>query len=204
MHISQNMLFWENPPYVCAHYPELLTNSISYDMLFLVPKKYKFSRKEMQMPIPKVNIEEVSRGIIGVHAAMYAAQQKFDETTLAYFLDLLPERGEQLWERFRKWQKEKGDNVSFLDFIRMIVSVDPVKLFFPKECTLDSMTRMLLSGEIRKAVLAKGIKSNADIMQIYFGEGVIYETARGISCKGCPQFRCRHNLRLFQKKGRQW
>ena len=151
------------------------------------------------MPIPKVNVDEVACGIIGVQAAIMAALSRSGEATVAFFLDMVPERGEKLWDRFRNFQHEEGSNVGFLDFIQSTIIADPVKLFYPKECTLDLTIRQLLAGEVQKEISSCGIKSNDDILQIYFGKGKIYDVARQISCKGCPQSKCRHNLGSRQR-----
>lgn len=146
------------------------------------------------MAIPKVNVDAVADGIIGVQVAMLAALGKFGEAMVAFFLDLAPERGEKLWVRFRAFQRDKGDDVGFPDFVQSVVTADPIKLFYPKECTLDVGTRQMLVGEIQKGIRLCNSKSNADVLQIYFGEGAVYNVARQISCKGCPQARCRHYL----------
>ena len=146
------------------------------------------------MAIPKVNVDEVADGIIGVQTAMMAALSQFGEAMVCFFLDLVPERGEKLWERFRSYQHENGDEIGFLEFIQGTITADPTKLFYPKECTLDPGTRKLLAGLVQEKIMSYSIKSDADILQIYFSEGDVYNAARQVSCKGCPQKKCRHNL----------
>lgn len=152
------------------------------------------------MAIPKVNVDVAAAGIIGVQTALMAAINRFGEETVAFFLDVVPERGEKLWKKFRGYQRGAGGDVGFLDFIQSTLMADTIKLFYPKECTLDLMTRGLLTGEIQKGIISCSIKGNADILQIYFGEGNIYEAARRVSCKGCPQTKCKHNLSPYGKR----
>jgi len=146
--------------------------------------------------VPKVNVSEVDQGIIGVCAAITMALRQLGETVVVYFLDLVPERGEKLWDRFRDFQKTDGKDADFIQFIQKIITADPVKLFFPKECILNhEMTRQLLATGVQEAVSKNGAKSDTDILQIYFGEGKFYNIAREVSCKGCDMFNCRHNLK---------
>lgn len=143
--------------------------------------------------IPNVNVDEVSQGLIGVLLAMHSAIEKFGNATIAYFLDLVPERGEKLWDRMKAFQRQNED-ASFLDFVKSIVSTDQVKLFYPKECTLDPMTKEMLVSEIQGAIHGQ-CRTNDSLMGIYFGTGPVYEKARMISCKGCPNSRCKHHLK---------
>jgi len=156
---------------------------------------------DLKTNIPKVNIDEVADGIIGVQAAIMAAISRFGEAMVSFFLDIVPERGSKLWDKFRNYQHEKGDKRDFLDFIGATIDTNSIKIFYPKECTLDLMTRQLLSETIQKGIKSCDIKTNEEILQIYFGEGKVYNTARQISCKGCPKKKCRHNLgSTFRRK----
>ena len=142
--------------------------------------------------IPKVNVSEVSQDIIGVETAMLAAIQTFGNATVALFLERDPERGEQLWMRAKAFQKQFSGK-TFSDFIKHVVTADLLKLFYPKECTLDQAIQKLLVSEIQSAI-AGAVHSNNDVLGVYFGEGHVYQTARRISCKGCPVQGCRHYL----------
>lgn len=148
------------------------------------------------MAIPNVNIDEVAEGLIGVQTALMASVSEFGEATVGFFLEVVPERGEKLWDRFRSYQSEKGGDIGFLNFVQGIVIANSAKIFYPKECILDPMTRQLLTGHIQKGISSCGIKSNDDMLQIYFGAGPVYEAARNVVCgKGCPESKCKHKLR---------
>lgn len=68
----------------------------------------------------KDRIDEVADGSIGVLAALLNAQTTLGDKKVTEFLDKVPEKGEQLWLRFRALQKEKGD---FITFNHLIASV---------------------------------------------------------------------------------
>ena len=145
------------------------------------------------MPIPRVKIDDVSQGNFGVHAAMLSATTQLGNATVAFFLDQITERGEALWQRFRAFQKVH-EGTTFIDFIKNVVTADPIKLFYPKECTLDPMTRGLLAPDLQRAVMNTSANSNDDVLKVYFGEGAPYAAVRNIACKGCPKTRCPHWL----------
>ncbi|NQT50362.1 hypothetical protein HQ571_06740 [Candidatus Kuenenbacteria bacterium] len=75
-------------------------------------------------------IEEVSAGILGVQTALMAARQRLGDKHVATFLDQVPEKGSDLWERFREFKAEKEDRpgnnleVNFFHFIAAIVMPD--------------------------------------------------------------------------------
>jgi len=59
-------------------------------------------------PLQK-RIDEVTDGNFGVMAALMSTRQTLGDKRLTEFLDKVPERGEQLWLRFRAFQKESKD-----------------------------------------------------------------------------------------------
>lgn len=148
----------------------------------------------------KVNVDEVAQGNMGVYVAINAVISSLGEAVISFFLDIVPERGEKLWVRFRDFQEEKGQELGFSDFIQAHITAHPMKPFFPKECNLDPETRQFLVAMIKEQVMPDHIKTNADLIQIYFGEGPAYEASRQISCQGCPQQKCRHNLSLRRRR----
>lgn len=152
------------------------------------------------MPIPTVDPTEVSQNTIGVHMAIMAAIQQFGNATVAFFLDLVPERGEALWLQFTKYRDQQA-GCGFPDFIRDTVTADPIRVFYPKECTLDRTTQEMLVSVIKPA-LADVVKTNDDILKIYFGEGEPYRLARNVTCRGCPIRTCPHWVNTNGKRAR--
>lgn len=65
-------------------------------------------------------IEEVAQGNIGVLTALLNARATLGDKTLNTFLDKVPERGEELWKRFRAVQQEKGEWVTFNHLIAFV------------------------------------------------------------------------------------
>jgi len=75
-----------------------------------------------------INVEEIAGGVTGVFAAMTVATHAFDQPTLELFLDVVPERGVELWDRFRGYQWKAGnEQKDFLDFIRETVVTEVVE-----------------------------------------------------------------------------
>jgi len=154
------------------------------------------------MTIPNLNIEEVAKNCTGVYTALLAAASLLGEATIVFFLELVPEREDKLWDRFRNFQCQEGNSaLNFVDFVKDVIKANVLKMFYPKECMLDVGTRKLLAMLISKEIMeACNIKSDNDILQIYFGEGKVYDVARKVSCKGCPKFGCNHNLDSRSRK----
>lgn len=148
------------------------------------------------MSIPGLDIDEVSQGVLGIYSAILCSRSQLGDAVLAFFLDQVPERGEKLWERFRAFRDEH-EGTGFIDFIKSVITADPEKLLYPKECTLDQMTQKMLISEIQSAVSSVGINTDTEILSIYFGEGVAYDAMRKIACRGCPMDHCRHLLRRW-------
>jgi len=145
------------------------------------------------MPIPRSNVEEILRqGPVGVYMGLMAAKSALGEAFVAYFLDLVPERGGELWTRFTGFRDSGGDD--FIAFIKSVVTQSQTRLFFPKNCILDPLTRELLVPDIQKAVQDTGIKKNEDVLRVFYAEGAPYAAARNISCRGCPNRNCEHWL----------
>lgn len=149
------------------------------------------------MGIPTINADEVSGGSLGIYTAILSTVKTLGNATVAYFLEIVPERGGELWLRFKRYQEEKTETI-FSDFVADTVrEIENIrKMFFPRECTLDPATRDSLQKEVLRRISAARIFGNDDILGIYFGEGRAYDIAREISCKGCPQRRCQHYIRM--------
>ena len=146
--------------------------------------------KGKAMTVPQINPEEVAAGNLGVLTAFTAMQHTMGNPKLALFLDLVPERGGKLWDKFRNFQQTAGD-VGFVDFVKKTLTADPVMLFYPKGCSLDKTTRGFLVSEVQHSLQGK-IRGDDDIMNIYFGVGDQYAAVRGAVCKGCNMNRCPH------------
>ena len=136
---------------------------------------------------------------MGVLTALASAQQTMSNTKLAYFLDIVPERGDKLWERFRNYQKQYVDS-SFNDFMKSMMTSDPVKLFYPKGCTLDTMTCSLLVSEIAGS-LSGVVKNDDDVLNIHFAVGPTFEVVQKVACKGCSMSKCPHFAKFKGRRG---
>jgi len=69
----------------------------------------------------EARINEVADGNIGVYTALLAARQALGDQTMSSFLDKVPEKGEELWKRFRALQQEKGDWMTFNHLVTSVV-----------------------------------------------------------------------------------
>ena len=70
-------------------------------------------------------IYEVAAGNIGVLTALMSANQQLGPRVVSAFLDKIPEKGSDLWDRFRAFQgakKEAGVEMEF-NFNHFIASV---------------------------------------------------------------------------------
>lgn len=133
------------------------------------------------MVIPKIDIKKIDN--FGVLTGIQAAINILGNDAVAVFLDLVPERGGQLWLRFRKFQ-ESQENLGFHDFILKTLEKERTKIFFPQGCILDTMTRSFLIGEI--TAMLKAQASITDFPLIYFMvPSPALKAARNICCKGC-------------------
>lgn len=151
------------------------------------------------MPIPQVDPDEVSQGILGIHSALLAAEDVLGDAQVAYFLEQVPERGEALWRSFCVFRDEQ-ENADFADFIANILATEPmIKFLYPKECLLDQTTRATLAS----TVLAKVLAMETGVFEIYFAEDPSYTAARNITCRGCPMRECQHWLKGKGKSRRR-
>lgn len=142
------------------------------------------------MPIPQIDPDEISQGVIGVYMGILSAMDATSSAEIAYFLDKVPERGEELWQRFRAFQNENKD-ATFIDFITQVVATQPiVDYLYPKECLLDLTARAVFASEVLATILTR----DTGVWEIYFAEDPSYTAARTITCKGCPMSECQHWL----------
>lgn len=65
----------------------------------------------------KERIEQVADDVVGVFMGLLASQQEFGDEILERFFLNIPETGENLWKRFRRYQTENGKNKQFTDFV---------------------------------------------------------------------------------------
>jgi len=63
----------------------------------------------------QTRIDTVADGNIGVFSALLATRQSIGDKLLTSFLDKVPEKGEQLWVRFRDFQKDSKDRGAQMD-----------------------------------------------------------------------------------------
>lgn len=76
-------------------------------------------------------IDQVSDGILGVLAALLRARSTLGDKNLEIFLDKVPEKGENLWLRFKAFQKESRDKgakmeMTFNHFIASVIMPNPI------------------------------------------------------------------------------
>ena len=72
-------------------------------------------------------ITQASDGNIGVYTALLVARNTLGDDKVVSFLDKVPEKGEELWKRFRTLQREKGDWVTFNHLIASVLMPREVK-----------------------------------------------------------------------------
>lgn len=147
---------------------------------------------EGQVPIPKINIEEIALGNGEVYAGLELAVYQLGVPAVAFFLEMLPERGNDLYQRFLLWKKRNGSCVNWNPFILDVLSMNESRMFFPDGCHLSEITRGSILPLIRSQL--GGLVVSEELVRIHFGEGEPYETVRRVSCRGCDAFECSHWL----------
>jgi hypothetical protein len=156
-------------------------------------KVKRLSRLNLERSVSaKIDIEEVSLGNGEVYNGLVTAMHQLGMPAVAFFLDMVPERGYSLYQKFLEWQKENGPSVTWSPFILEVLRENQISILFPKECHLSEVTR----GEFLPLIndLLDALVVSEDLVQIYFGEGEPYEASRQVSCSGCDIFACPHWL----------
>ena len=77
-------------------------------------------------------IEETIDGNIGLVAVLMVARQELGDANLAKFLDVTPEKGSELWVKFKAWKAGQADFVGFTHFIAATIVPDAARLFGKK------------------------------------------------------------------------
>ncbi len=144
---------------------------------------------EFPMPVPTIDRMVLTEGLIGLVAAF----SQMTDAKIALLAELVPERGEALWTRFRTWQRSSDEDVGFMEWFKAVVAENVTIALYPSGCTLDTMTRRMLASEVIRVV---GARNDEDLLNVHFAVEPQYGRARAVSCRGCPVTKCRHNLRL--------
>lgn len=144
------------------------------------------------MSLPRFEVQDVADDndviLLGVTEAVTTLGYKI----VAYFLDQVPERGFDLWERFNAFQDEHP-SLGFVEFIsHTLDKCDNLKSLYPKGCEHDRETRELLSGAVLKRLSMAGIPVTSRL-DIYFGINLAYDVARATVCLGCLKG-CPHRM----------
>ena len=71
----------------------------------------------------KERIEEVAGDNIGVFAALIDSEQRLGGRIITQFLDKVPEKNEQLWLRFKRFQAGENGGREFMNFGHFVLSV---------------------------------------------------------------------------------
>lgn len=149
------------------------------------------------MNIPKLDISSIAQENLPLAISLGLAVANLGHPLVAFFLTLVPERGDELWKKFVEF-KGIRNRATFTRFVRETIleniEARPELLLLPKECLLDDQSRQALREDLYAVLERAGATENYEALQIYFGIGPIYEAARKISCVPCPIVECPHNL----------
>lgn len=130
--------------------------------------------------IPKIDLGDVAEGVPDVYDGLTESVQTLGEASVAFFLEVVLERGDMLLQKFLEYQGEGSTN--WPSFVARVITENRLKAFFPRGCYLSSLTREMLLPHLWLAL--SDVVSN-ELVQIYFGEGEHYEVAREVYCRGC-------------------
>ena len=72
-------------------------------------------------------IDEIADGNIGFLTALLALRAQFGDARITQFLDKIPEKGENLWNRFRRFQAGEGGK-EWMNFGRFFCYIIKPKL----------------------------------------------------------------------------
>lgn len=155
--------------------------------------------------IPKIDLfdEAIHGGNIGVIAGLSNALVQTDNATVAIFLDLVPERGAHMYERFRNWQRAGSSEATFIDFVCDSIKSRGVTMLLPKFCDFrgtdfgNSVLAHLIMAEIKRTKQF----DNEILAGIHFGVAsnpIVAGVIANRVCNGCPNTTCELNPN-FQK-----
>ena len=147
---------------------------------------------------PTCDREALHQNVMGV---MMATMGLSDPMCLM-LMELVPERGSDLWNRFKAWQRARPDGSpsGFSDWVQKTVMDNYTTATYPKGCTLDKFTRKMLNQDVLKA---SGARTDNELFANYFGVEPFASRARQVSCKGCPQSSCENLIDPFSRGGRR-
>jgi len=133
---------------------------------------------------PTFDREALTEGVIG----LMAFTMGLSDMKGALLMELVPERGLDLWLRFKTWRDAQAESVGLSDWLTCILKENILQVVYPKGCTLDNMTKSLFVTDIVRS----GVTTNDGMLRVHFGINPEYNKARQVACKGCPQRRCMH------------
>ncbi len=143
---------------------------------------------EFTMPVPVLDRFAHADGLIGPLAAF----SQMSDASFALLVELVPERGEALWIRFRTWERAQSNrNVGFNEWLAALVRENTATVLYPIGCTLDVSVRTVLASEVFRAAGARG---DSELLNAHFAIEPQYSRVRAVSCRGCPVTKCVHYL----------
>lgn len=109
------------------------------------------------------------------------------ELPVRFFLDQVPQKGQDLWDRFIQ-----SGHSTFSSFYDGVLQENMHRALFPRNCRLDLRNRNALFIQVSSALVSAGARTPADILGPYSEEGSLYAAAKSVSCKGCHVVECQH------------
>lgn len=156
----------------------------------------------MTNTIPIIDLSDwaVHEGNIGVLSGLADLLEDGGNATLALFLDLVPERGTPLHERYRLWQqKHNRHDAPFSEFALEEVCATHLAMLLPKFCDFrgTDLGNMVFAPLVLQEILRSRTKLTNDVIAgIHFGvqsnplvAGVIAKRV----CNGCSNTVCTLN-----------
>jgi len=143
---------------------------------------------EVKMSLPSIDRNTINQGNFGVMTALLS----IPDTYILILTELVKERGEQMWIKFREWRDSQKTEKGFGDWVQYLFEKNVNQIVFPRGCDLDDFTRSLLCSDIIRATNAR---TDMEVLEAHFEIEPRYGQLRQIACKGCPNRRCRHYLK---------
>lgn len=154
------------------------------------------------MSLPHPDPDDIIDGCAGLLFAVPHAMDTFTTEMFAFFLDVVPERGDALLGRFRAFAGDR-EKVYFNDFIRHMIKEYSFKLLYPRGCLLDKSTQRANVAILLPLITKRGIRSNAALLRFYFSDHEsepFKEIIRQDICRGCVSKACPHYVAPPKKR----
>lgn len=151
------------------------------------------------MRIPTKVIQDASRGSKQIESLLSSATSRtgMGGASVLFFIEKIGVQGAAIWQAFQERQRqvreEKHREISFFDFMLLVIADHEADGCLPLECQLSPSAKEIFMSRIGNELGLNTIDDMETLLHIHFSEGenyfaVLKEICGNCEIKTCPKY----------------